>query len=422
MFWGLRRAISRWRSSWCRLQFEALQAQLGVLSRYREAVSDDKPTRSSRRRFLFAAALLAGGGAGGVVWTFTKDTPDHWDRVVPFLTEQPAFYNRYEAKKRDPKFWWVKLTRPGLFPDNHKPQDSWSLRFEGEIHNEFEIGDAELRQVADRVGSVSLLRTLRCAGDRPGNRLASNAVWTGLPFAQMLRRARPKSTAKRIRLYGDDGFTTSLSLPHLADRDGRQAMLAYAVNGEPMVHERGGPVRLVLPDRYGFKNIKWPRRAVFTSDDSTWGNHEVDILAGTDDGLETIGSKILTPDLRDWNPVAETSARELTFRGVAFGGQSPVATVEVQVDDGPWRRAVVETPEELTDHPLVKQAVENLSQGGWPLVDVWTPWNFSWTAPGPGEYQVRVRVTNAAGETQPETDQNTVDGWSEQPTGRIVVT
>ncbi len=384
-------------------------------------MSEEKTGHSSRRRFLFAAALLAGGGAGGVVWTFTKDTPDHWDRIVPFLTEQPAFYNRYEAKKRDPRFWWVKATRPGLFPDNHHPVEDWSLSFEGEVDNPFELDDSEVRSLADRVGSISLLRTLRCAGDRPGNRLASNAVFTGLPFAEVLRRARPRSTAKRIRFHGDDGFTTSLKLSHFEDRGGRPSLLAYAVNGEPLTHERGGPVRLVMPDRYGFKNIKWPRRAVFTSDDSTWGNHEVDIRAGTDDGLEAIGSKILTPDLRDWNPVAETGERKLMFRGVAFGGQSPVAKVDVQIAGGAWRPATLEPPEELTADPLVAAAVARLPERRWPLVDVWTPWRIRWTAPGPGEYEVRVRVTNTAGEVQPEADRVTVDGWSEQATGRVVV-
>ena len=384
-------------------------------------MSDDKP-RSSRRRFLLAAAALAGGGAGGIVWTFTKDTPDHWDREVPFLTPQPAFYNRYEAKKRDPKFWWVRATRPDLFPDDPEPLERWTLSFEGEVKSPFELDEVELRGIADRAGSVSLLRTMRCAGDRPGNRLASNAVFTGLPFARMLRRARPKPSARRIRFHGEDGFTTSLELSHFDDRDGRPALLAYAVNGEPMSHDRGGPVRLVLPDRFGFKNIKWPRRAEFTSDNSSWGNHEVDIRAGTDDGLVSLGSKILTPDLRDWNPVAETRDRDLTFRGVAFGGLSPVRKVEIRVDDGPWLPARLDPPEELKDDPLVSAAVRSLRTGGWPLVDVWTPWRFAWTAPGPGEYAVRVRATNADGEVQPERDPVSVDGWSEQAVGRIVVT
>ena len=385
-------------------------------------MSDETPGRTSRRRFLFASALLAGGGAGGVVWTFTRDTPDHWGRQVPFLTEQPAFYSRYEAKKRDPKFWWVKITRPGLYPDKHEPLPRWSLKLDGEVQREVEVDDAEVRELAGQLGAVSILRTLRCAGDRPNNRLASNAVWTGLPLSHLVRRARPKKEAKRIRLYGDDGFTASLRLSHLEPRGGRPPLLAYAVNGQPMEHERGGPVRLVMPDRYGFKNIKWPRRMQFTSDESLWGNHEVDIRAGTDDGLESIGSKILTPDLRDWNPVAETTSRDLTLRGVAFGGQSPVEGVEVRIDDGPWRPAAVEVPEELRSDPLVRAAVRDLPQRGWPLVDVWTPWSLAWTAPGPGEYEVRVRVTNEAGETQPEEDRVTVDGWSQQATGRIVVT
>ena len=357
-----------------------------------------------------------------MVWTFTKDTPDYWDRTAPFLTAQPAFYNRYEAKKRDPKFWWVKATRPRLFPDEHPPLDRWTLSFEGEVDDPFEIDDAEVRDLADRTGSVSLLRTLRCAGDRPGNRLASNAVWTGLPIARLLRRARPKPGVKRVRLYGDDGFTTCLKLSWFDDRDNRPTLLAYAVNGEPMTHARGGPVRLVMPDRYGFKNIKWPRRAVFTSDDSPWGNHEVDLRAGTDDGLEGIGSKILTPDLRDWNPQAQSSRRRLTFKGVAFGGQSPVTKVEIRVGKGQWWPAVIEPPKELTADPLVKAAVARLRHRTWPLVDVWTPWTAGWTAPGPGEYTVRARVTNADGETQPETDPNTIDGWSEQPAWTIVVT
>ncbi|MEE2828692.1 MAG: molybdopterin-dependent oxidoreductase, partial [Myxococcota bacterium] len=345
----------------------------------------------------------------------------HWGRVVPFLTEQSAFYNRFDAKQRDPIFWWYKARHPELIPTAPPPLERWSLRFEGEVIRELEVDEAALRSLAEEQGSVSLLKTLRCSGDGPGKRHASNAVWTGVPLARVLEGVGVKPSAKRVRIHGEDGFTTSLRLSHLEDRGGRPTLLAFAINGQPMEHNRGGPVRLVVPDRYGFKNIKWIRRAVFTADDSVWGNHEVAIRAGTDDGLEALGSKILTPDLRDWNPSAETRRRDLTLRGVALGGQSPVAKVEVRIDEGPWQLAALEPPEELTSDPVVRQAVEGLPGAPWPLVGVWTPWSHPWTAPGPGNYAIRVRVTNTAGEVQQETDNKPIDGWSEQAFGRIVV-
>jgi DMSO/TMAO reductase YedYZ molybdopterin-dependent catalytic subunit len=389
-------------------------------------VSDEQPTpASSRRRFLLATAALAGGSSGGIAWWITKDTPDRWDHVEPFLTEPADFYNRYDAKKRDPIFWWIRLTKPKLFPIDFAPSpEPWSLTITGEVREELTITQDDLQAEADRSGSISLLKTLRCAGDRPGNRLASTAVFTGVPFRPFVMRARPKGGAVRLRIFGEDGFTNTLRLDDLADRGARPMLLAWAMNGQPMPHERGGPIRLVAPDRFGFKNIKWPQRIEVTSNDSTWGNHEVDIAAGTDDGLETMGSKILTPDLHRHNPVADTHSAAVQVRGMAFGhAGAPVGRVDVRIDDGDWRPAMIEAPEELRADPLVREALDRLPEAErpWPMLDVWTPWTFRWTAPGPGEYRLAVRVTTADGQAQEPTDIFTIDGFSEQATGVIRV-
>jgi len=119
--------------------------------------------------------------------------------------------------------------------------------------------------------------------------------------------------------------------------------------------------------------------------------------------------------------VAETNRRDVVLRGVAFGGTSPVSKVEVRIGDGAWQPAQIAPPQELQSNPLVREAWQSLEEATWPLQGVWTPWRLPWHVPAAGEYVVRVRATNAAGEVQQEVDPRAIDGFSQQAVGTIRV-
>ena len=370
---------------------------------------------TSRRRLLQAGAALAGTTAasfvGISVWKHADRGPA-WGQPLPFLTDQADFYNRFDAKKFDPVYYWVRLTDRARFPHRTKrPDVPWMLSIDGDVREPMQLSEQGVRRAGTEVGVVHLLKTLRCTGDGPDDRLASNGVWTGIPLRALLQRAGPRPGVARLHLHGEDGFTANLRWEHLSTADGREAILCWELNGEPLSEARGGPVRLVVPDRYGFKNIKWPTRIELTARDEAWGNHEADILAGLDPGVVELGSKVLDPDIRRGRAEVRTSERRLLLRGTALPGVGAIERVQVSVDRGAWEDARLDVPGEITEHPQVAAAY---AAGGhrWPMPDVWVHWWHAWEAPGPGRYWFQVRATGAGGVAQPAHDKQPLDGDS----------
>jgi len=80
--------------------------------------------------------------------------------------------------------------------------------------------------------------------------------WKGVAPQEILRSARPKSEATYVLVHGEGGYTTNLPLEALLDDD---VVLAYGYEGEELPVEHGGPLRLVVPNRYFYKSAKWVR-------------------------------------------------------------------------------------------------------------------------------------------------------------------
>ena len=377
---------------------------------------------SKTRRWLLGSGLLATGGITGGAWWLLADTPDLWDKEVPFLTDASVFYNKWDAKKRDPVFWVAALTRPDVqVLEWSGDGEEFSLQIDGDAAKGTVVFTyEEILASATADGLVTLLKTMQCCGDGPEVRLASNAVWSGVPLRRLLDPLLGPG-AKRLRVHSPDGFTSNLRISDLDTPDGRQTLLAFEMNGQRLPHARGGPVRLIVPDRFGFKNVKWPRRIEVTQEDGAWGNHEVDSGAGTDDGKMTLGSKILSPNLGKTNPSATIDIRPLVLRGVAFGGTEPIHRVQIRIGgpDQPWRTAKLPIPKELETHPEARRAWTERERK-WPLPDVWTPWVFKWSPPEAGDYDVVVKASTSSAQ-QPEFDDDRLDADSSWALGTIRV-
>lgn len=377
---------------------------------------------SKTRRWLLGSGLLVAGGVTGGAWSLLADTPDLWDQETPFLTDASVFYNKWDAKKRDPVFWVAAVTRSEInVLEWSGDGKDFSLEIGGDAaKGTVVITREEVLASAASQGSVALLKTMQCCGDGPEVRLASNAVWTGVPLRRFLDPwLGPR--ARRLRVHSPDGFTSNLRIEDLDTLDGRQTLLAFDLNGKSIPHARGGPVRLIVPDRFGFKNVKWPRRIEVTRQDQSWGNHEVDSGAGTDQGDMKLGSKILSPDLGKTNPTASVDLRPLVLRGVAFGGTEPIKKVQIRIggQDQPWRTTKLPIPKELESNHEARRAWAARGRK-WPLADVWTPWFFQWSPEKPGDYDVAVKASTAFAQ-QPQFDGNRLDSDSSWALGTIRV-
>jgi len=126
----------------------------------------------------------------------------------------------------------------------------YSLAIMGLVRNPTTLTHEEIRDLPQ----ASIYATLETISNPPGGRMIGNAIWTGVPFSSILEMAGPKKGSLEVVFRCLDGYSTSISIDE-AMKDG--VLLAYRVNGEPLSHTHGFPVRLVVPEKYGMKWPKW---------------------------------------------------------------------------------------------------------------------------------------------------------------------
>jgi hypothetical protein len=171
-----------------------------------------------------------------------------------------------------------------------------------------------------------------------------------------------------------DGFT--VGTPTTIAMDGRDAMLAVAMNGEPLPLEHGFPVRMVVPGLYGYVSAtKWLvdiELSTFAAFDAYW------IQRGwAQQAPIKTESRIDTPRNQ-----SRLGVGQVAVAGIAWAQHRGIDGVQVRVDDGPW------IPAQLAEEDTV---------------DTWRQWVFRWDAPA-GDHQLSVRATDGTGVTQIESE------------------
>ncbi len=270
---------------------------------------------------------------------------------------------------------------------------------------------AEIQALSPASEAV-FLKTLQCVFDPPllatATGLAGNATWTGIPLQAALDACGvDHARAVRVRFHGADGFGNNVKLARIygAQPAGLlPPMLVYAMNGQPLLREHGAPLRLVVPETYGFKNVKWLAGVEVTDSDLPFGTYQDHGFF--DDGTLAVNSKIISPQRN-----AQVSAGPLQLSGFALAGAGAVAAVEIQVDGGAWAAAdLVPLSEIATSEGLSTAALEQVKRSfGFPFRGVWVKWRHTWNATA-GQHTLAVRARDAAGNVQPVSDPNVMDG------------
>ncbi|MGZ4394300.1 MAG: molybdopterin-dependent oxidoreductase [Gaiellaceae bacterium] len=183
----------------------------------------------------------------------------------------------------------LKDVAPGLFPGwriytvastmpRFDPQ-TWQLRIDGLVEQPVSLSYEQLRALP-RAEQVS---TFHCVTGWT----VSDVHWAGVRFEDILALARPTSAATALTFTSaEKPYTDSLTL---AQAELKDAMLAYGMNGKPLSRAHGAPVRVVIPDMYGYKNVKWVKRITLTSAPETgyWEErgYDVDAWVGRSNGF-----------------------------------------------------------------------------------------------------------------------------------------
>lgn len=302
-------------------------------------------------------------------------------------------------------------------------QADWKLKVDG-LGVDLNVTFADLKAKFDSEG-ISVLKTLRCVFDSfdvPG--LMSTGVFKGVPLRSFLpsKEELEKKGVKRLRMHGSDGFTNNITLGRLFDDTPGliEPLLIAEMNGANLSQKRGGPVRLLLQETYGYKNVKWIERVELTDKDEAFGTYQDN--GYTDDGTISVTSKATQPLAR-----GEFQAGKVKIIGMAFSGAAGISKVEVAIDDGSFAEArIVPIDELLKDSKLTSlinqtEQLKNVADRPYPFRGVWVKWDFEWDAPK-GEHTIRIKASDKSGKSQPETDTNDKDGFNNISEIKVTVT
>jgi DMSO/TMAO reductase YedYZ molybdopterin-dependent catalytic subunit len=245
----------------------------------------------------------------------------------------------------------------------------WSLSFSGMVERPYTIDYSDLLDMR----MVERYVTLSCVSNQVGGGLVGNALWLGVPLSELLDRAGLAAGAEQIVGRSVDGFT--VGFPTEVAYDGRDAMLAVGMNGEPLPFEHGFPARLVVAGLYGYVSAtKWISEIEMTGWD-TFDAYWIPRGWSKEAPVKTQSRIDTLPD------GASIEAAPRRVAGVAWAPNRGISMVEVQLgEDAEWVEAELSEP--LSDNS-------------------WRQWVVDWD-PSPGRYQVRVRATDGEGDTQTE--------------------
>ena len=291
--------------------------------------------------------------------------------LSPFVTSNTSFYRVDTA-----------LVLPQVDPS------SWQLRIHGMVDREITLTFDELLKrplIEDYV-------TLCCVSDPVDGPYIGNAKWLGASLASVLREAGIKAGADQLMCTSVDGFTSGT--PVQTVMDGRDALLAVAMNGQPLPIAHGFPARMVVPGLYGYVSAtKWVTDinvTTFAGNYAFWAQRgwsqqapiKTECRIDVPNGLNNVGGG--------------TTA----VAGVAWAQHKGIEAVQVRVDQGPWHEARL-------------AAV--------PGIDSWRQWVWEWDATA-GQHVLEARATDKTGYTQTSAQaQPEPNGASGYPSVQVTV-
>jgi DMSO/TMAO reductase YedYZ molybdopterin-dependent catalytic subunit len=269
--------------------------------------------------------------------------------ISPFITPNGQFYRVDTA-----------LIVPQVDPSN------WTLRIHGMVAREITI---TFDQLLHRPLIEDYL-TLCCVSNPVAGPYIGNAKWLGASLAALLREARPQHGADQLLATSVDGFTSGTPLSVVLD--GRDALVAVAMNGAALPTAHGFPARLVVPGLYGYVSAcKWVvdlEVTTFAAAQGYWVPRGWSAM-----GPVKTESRIDVPASG-----ASVKAGKVSVAGVAWAQHKGIEAVEARVDHGPWQEATLATV---------------------PGIDTWRQWVWEWEATS-GTHLIEARATDKTGYTQ----------------------
>jgi DMSO/TMAO reductase YedYZ molybdopterin-dependent catalytic subunit len=365
--------------------------------------------KDQRRRDVLKGALSIGGLAAGMSTTssFLFPALAQGERLIPFTDDASEAFS-WRPIEPNTTHWQDTRQITSFFTNNEdfylvqhygQPEvdnDSYRLRVTGLVDNELELslddlqtGDVFEQQVGFECGGNS---------QRLLYGLIGNANWRGATLSSILSRAGIKEGAKEVVFFAQDvateeirgrevekAFARSLSIE---DAMRPENMLAFEMNGEPLPHFHGKPLRLLVPGWYGVANVKWLTQ-IHVQDTRYMGRFMgrdyVTLKRTNVGGVERwVENSVTTMNLKSAIVRVLESGGSYQVQGFVLNDGTPLESVEVKIDDGPWQRA---------------QLNPRNTKYSWKL------FQYDWIEPESGSHTLVSRVTDINGNVQPTNDQ-----------------
>ncbi len=357
--------------------------------------------REILRAGLAAASLLAIGVPEWAIPALAQG-----ETLVPF-TDIPENFNPGDPNSPVRIYDIRKITtenpltpRDEFFSIGHYGQpeidaSTYRLQVTGLVDSPMELSLADLQARP----SVQLAAGYECSGNsgRRVHGLASNGLWTGTRLSTLLMDVGVRQEAREVVFFGtdhgeqevtfrnqsfklDQQFARSMSLENAMKPE---PLLAYALNGEPLPRRQGFPVRLIMPGWYGVANVKW-LSGIHLQEDRFVGHFQAR-------WYRTVMGERIGGDMKfTENEVTRMQLKSVIARvtlgdggyqilGFVLNDGTPLRSVEVKVDDGPWLPATLEASN---------------SQYSWKL------FTYSWQGATSGEHTLVSRATDVNGRVQ----------------------
>ena len=206
--------------------------------------------------------------------------------------------------------------------------DTWTLNLHGKVNNAQTLDKNSLLQLP----TVDQYATLECVSNSiyPPGGLISNAKWTGVPLATLLKQSGLLADSNYVVFRCADGYTVGIPIERALEPG---ALLAYKMNDAMLPNEHGFPLRAIVPGIYGMMNAKWITEIEVT--DQVYLGYWQERGWSNDARIKT--TSII------YYPTSNVQMNGVTpIAGVAFAGDRGISKVEVSVDGGStWNEATL---------------------------------------------------------------------------------
>jgi DMSO/TMAO reductase YedYZ molybdopterin-dependent catalytic subunit len=374
----------------------------------RNAMADGMTRRETIKRGLAAAGALA------LVPDWALPALAQGEIDVPF-TDVPATFN-FSPADGARRFLDIRTIDGLITPADrfffiqhyNKPEldaATYRLKLTGLVDKPTELSLADLQSMR----SVDIVNGYECSGNsaRSVQGLSSNGRFTGVRLRDVLQRVGVGDKAREVVFFGADKgnedvvfrqqtlkvqqqFARSITLENAMKQE---PLLAWALNGQPLSRDHGFPIRVVMPGWYGVANVKWLSE-IHLQENRFLGNYQarwyrtVRAVGGTgeltDAATQFVETEVTRLNLKSVIARVRKSSSAHQVLGFVLNDGTPLRSVEVKIDDGPWRRATLDPAN---------------TQYSWKL------FTYRWDGATAGEHTLVSRATDANGVVQPTAEE-----------------